>query len=457
MDSPAVTNQENFRQRVRQSFTGAAANLVLRAYDCAGERFGTGLAERVRVADILLRQRADHIVVTAALLASLRRHGCIEASEIRSLFGEVPAGLVEKVFSEKVLRTDTEVHRKEDVRLFLESISDDIRTLILQIGLRLAELEKIAGQDGNDHRNIARETLELYVPLTGRMGMGGLRTQLEDVCFRILEPAIYEELAQNVEPIRAEDNVCLELLKVGVKRLLRRNGVKGTVYGRAKGLYSIHRKMNRLGCSLEEIMDKIGLRIIVSSVEKCYAVLGLLHTHFRPVPGTFDDYIGLPKENGYQSLHTCVYPVPDISHKPVEFQIRTEAMHWEAEFGVAAHWLYKSGEETKVSSDRQLQWLRGLLSHHERSASHAEFIEHLHRQVFDDRLVVFDAAGQPIRLPAGTTVRNFAGQFSRSNGLESIVRVNGVVRPSDYPLRDGDTVELIVEETCVDGGDGIIA
>ncbi len=437
--------RENFCELVRRSFTGAAAALVLKAYDCAAERFDTDLVEHIHVADMLLRQHADYIVVTSALLVPLRRYGCIEADEIGSLFGEAPAALVENALSEGVLRSDTEAHRKEDLRLLLRSISGDVRAVILRLGLRLAELERLADRGSDEHHAIARETLEVYVPLADRMGMREIRTRLEDACFRILDPSAYKEIARSVEPIWVEDNVCLELLTAGIRRLLEQNGIGGTVYGRAKGLYSIYRKMQRLGCSLEEIMDKIGLRIIVSSVEECYAVLGLLHTHFRPVPGTFDDYIGLPKENGYQSLHTCVYPVPDVSYKPVEFQIRTEAMHWEAEYGVAAHWLYKSAEEARVSSERQLQWLRSLLPQHERAADYAEFVEHLRRQVFDDRLVVFDGAGQPLWLPAGATVRDFVERLDKSRHLEYVVRVNGIARPMDYPLRDGDTVEWSVK------------
>jgi (p)ppGpp synthase/HD superfamily hydrolase len=396
MDDPKVTSSLDFRERVRLSFDRATADLVLKAHDCAVERFGAEHAGHTLVADRLLRQHADPVVVTAALLAPLRRHGCMEASEVLSLFGQVPADLVEKVFLEHPLRTDTEAHREQDMQHFLKSISGDIRAVILRIGLRLAELERLAAQDSDKCQDIARETLELYVPLADRMGMGMLCTQLEDVCFRILRPAVCEELARNVEPIQAEDELCLELVKLAVERLLRQNGVNGTTHGRTKGLYSLYRKMYRLECPLEDIMDKIGLRIIVSSVEECYAVLGLLHTHFRPVPGTFDDYIGFPKENGYQSLHTCVYPATDVSHKPVEFQIRTEAMHRVAEYGIAAHWRYKSAEEAQASSDRQLQWLRGLMPQREKAASHAEFIEHLRRQVFDS---------DPVRCVSSSSIR----------------------------------------------------
>jgi len=365
--------------------------LVLKARDYTAERLSAQhFSEQIRAADILLGQSVDATVVTAAFLVPLRRQGCMSTDDVQHLFGAEVASLVERVLSDSILRTDTEEHRREDLQRFLGSMSTDIRVIILRLGLRLAELEGYAGSNGPEHHPIAQETLDLYVPLAGRMGMGALRTQLEDICFRLLEPVVYGELERNLTPIRAEDDVCLELLKAGVRDMLKEHGVEAQISGRRKGLYSLYRKMQRLQRPLEEVMDRIGLRIIVSSVEECYAVLGLLHNRFRPVAGTFDDYINLPKENGYQSLHTCVYPVPDISHKPVEFQIRTEGMNRQAEFGIAAHWLYKSQDEAALDSEQQLQWLRSLLPQHTRASSHAEFIEGLHRQVFDDRLVVFD-------------------------------------------------------------------
>jgi len=390
LNEKADVREKDLRQLVEESFTGAAAALALKAHDCAAERWGEGFAEQTRAIDILLSQHAAPGVIAGAFLALLRQHGYIEASEIRSRFGETLAMLVEKVFAEEILRTDTEAHRKQDLRYFLRSISGDLRAALLRFALRLAELERLADRDDGGRRDMAQETLDLYVPLADRIGMGVLRTRLEDVCFRILRPTLYEELAQRLEPIRAEDEACLALLMQGAMRLLKQHGIVGAVHGRAKGLYSLGRKMCRLKCSLQEIMDRIGLRIIVSSVEECYTVLELLHTHFRPVPGTFDDYIGSPKQNGYQSLHTCVYPATDVSHKPVEFQIRTEAMHQEAEHGIAAHWLYKSEAEAKFHSERQLEWLHSLLSQRERAANHREFIECLRQQVFDNRPVFLD-------------------------------------------------------------------
>jgi (p)ppGpp synthase/HD superfamily hydrolase len=442
MDRFKEKSAESFRELARRFFADADADMVLSAHDLVVERLD-GDSSLVRAADVLLRQQADQIVVTAALLVPLRRCACIEPDEMRSRFGDAPTHLVENVFRENTAYTDTEAHRKEDVRRFLESISGDLRAVILQIGLRLAELERLGDQADDDHPDIARDTMDLYVPLADRMGMAMLRTQLEDACFQILEPAVYAELARSAEPLQAEDNICLELLKDEIRNLLERNGVNGTVQSRTKGLYSLYHKMCRRKCSLQDVMDMMGLRIIVSSVEECYKVLGLLHTHFRPIRGTFQDYIGSPKKNGYQSLHTSVYPVPDICQKPVEIQIRTETMHREAEFGIAAHWRYKGEDDMNLDAERQLQWVHSLLLRHEQAVRHAEFIEHLRRQVYDDQLVVFDKTGQKIWLPADGTVRDFAERVGRSNQPGLVARVNGVAQPMSCPLRDEDTVELI--------------
>lgn len=375
---------ESLRQLVRQSFTGAAEDLVLKAYDCAAERLDDAFADQTRAASILLAQHADHIVVASAFLTPLRRQELIDLAEVESQFGEQPATLVEGVFREDILYAATEQDQEKNLRRFLKSISGGLRALVLRIGLRLAEVERLADQDADRCHDVARETMELYVPLADRMGMGTLRTSLEDTCFRVLEPSIYEELVRGVEPIRAEDELCLDLLKHDVERLLQEHGLGGQVSGRTKGLYSLYRKMCRLNCPLPEIMDRIGLRIILSSEAACYQALKVLHTQYRPVRGTFDDYIAHPKENGYQSLHTCVYPVPEISHKPVEFQIRTDSMHREALFGVAAHWLYKDEEEARASGAGRLEWLRSLMAQRDRVGSHAEFIQHLRQQVFGD-------------------------------------------------------------------------
>jgi GTP pyrophosphokinase len=230
------------------------------------------------------------------------------------------------------------------------------------------------------------------------------------------------------------------LLKQGVEHLLERNGIEATVTGRTKGLYSMFCKMERKGATIEQIMDKIGLRIIVQSVRDCYTVLGLLHTQFRPIPGAFDDYIGLRKENGYQSLHTCVYPLRKTSAKPVELQIRTELMHQNAEFGVAAHWRYKTQEEGSEENDRPLGRLRSISTKCQQLSSE-EFVAQLKRQVFEENVVVFSEAGQRMRVAAGSTVSDYIERHNRCL-TENVAVINGQPQAADYELQDGDMIEL---------------
>ncbi|MBW1677778.1 MAG: bifunctional (p)ppGpp synthetase/guanosine-3',5'-bis(diphosphate) 3'-pyrophosphohydrolase [Deltaproteobacteria bacterium] len=430
-------------RQIRQSFLREDADVVVKAYDYVVSRLGKQPDEGLRTAQVLLAQQTDHVVVSSALLASLYLHNIPpDSKELQRLFGNTIADLMESLKWTELMRTDTEAHQEEDMKVLLLSLEDDLRSVVVRVGLRLARLEHILKTDCTNSCQIAKETLDVYVPLARRMGMGALREKLEDVSFRLLQPDIYRELAERIEPIRAEDEACLQILVAAVRRLLDRNGFKGTVSGRTKNLYSLYTKMRRLNASLEAIMDKIGIRIITTSVADCYQILGLLHTHYRPIPGTFDDYIGLPKDNGYQSLHTCVYPVRDISDKPVEFQIRTELMHMEAEFGVAAHWRYKDEDDAHVEDERQLQWLRSLRKKRDDITTHRDFVEKLRKEVFDDHLVVFTEKGRQVRLPVGATVRDFLDRINPSHLSEVSLHVNGQVCSMGCHLRDGDTVEI---------------
>lgn len=441
----------SFEAQVRQSYGDAEAAKVLRAYAYAVERLEDEADRHLRAADVLLDQRAEAIVVTAALLSLPHQRGDLSADEIALAFGDEITRLVARASADDVLTIDDEACQIEGLREWLTSISADIRTAVLRVGLRLGTLEALAeriedGEQDDDPKAVARETLDLYVPLADRIGMGALRTRLEDACFRLLQPAVHAEMTRSIESIRKQDQICLSLLEDGVTRLLEQRGVDATVQSRTKGLYSIYRKMCRLDRCLDDVMDRIGLRIIVPSIEACYQVLGHLHTRFRPVPGTFDDYIGFPKENGYQSLHTCVYPVPDVSAKAVEFQIRTEAMHREAEYGVAAHWLYKNQEEDRAEDRRQLEELRQLLPESDKGFDFDAFLDRLHRRVHDDRLVVFRHQRHHVRLPANTTVRDLVRQLVGPNEPETHLRINGACHSPDYLLRDGDSPAQVTAE-----------
>ena len=376
------------------------------------------------------------------MLAPLIWQNLTDVGHVRERFGPDVSTALENLQDSFFPTIDGRQGQGQNIRAVLASMGGIPRKAILLITFRLLALESANESCGPDERKLAQETLDLLVPIANRLSLGDLRRRLEDACFYLLAPQEYDDLREKVAPIQSEDDKCLEILLAGVKRLLVNNSIQGRVQGRTKSLHGIRRKMVRTGKTLEEIMDRIGLRVIVTSVPDCYTVLGLLHAHFKPIPGTFDDYIGLPKENGYQSLHTCVYPVREISHKPIEFQIRTELMHLEAEHGTAAHWRYKN-EGATVESDRQrTQWMKGLIRQHREAASSQDFIERLHRQVFRDHLVVFGNGGRIVRLAENATVRDYLKIINAHVSQNATVKVNGQVIGLDCALRDGDSIEV---------------
>jgi (p)ppGpp synthase/HD superfamily hydrolase len=222
--------------------------------------------------------------------------------------------------------------------LLLQSTTDDIRETFAALGRRLTELEGLAGQDSTPANDLAQSTLARLLPLADRLSLDALATQLQDACFAILLPAEYRRLRNSLKPTQVEDALHLAMLRDEIKHLLAHHSIVSVVRGRIKGLYSLYRKMCRRGYDLERVRDRVAIRIVVGSTDDCYKVMGLIHNHFVYVPGTFDDYIGAPKANGYQSLHTCISAA---GRRPAEIQIRTLQMHVEAEYGRAAHWRYK--------------------------------------------------------------------------------------------------------------------
>jgi guanosine-3',5'-bis(diphosphate) 3'-pyrophosphohydrolase len=372
---------KEFQGLVRQRFSEEEGALILEALDLYSEHIDEKIASDLSAAHLLLKQYADHCIIISALLVPLKQKGIIEITEIKKRFGETIASLVEKAYTNEVMRTDTESHRREDLGALLNLMAKDIRVVILLIGIRLDRLNYLALKRQDDLHDIARETLDIYVPIAGKMGMGSMRAALEDVCFRILKPELYDYMNRKLKPILAEDAVFLKLTKRIICSLLENNGIKGSVYGRTKGLYSLYQKMQRQRKSLQGIMDRIGIRIVVPSVKDCYTTLSLVHSRFYPIPRTFDDYIARPKNNGYRSLHTSVSPTSNVSNKPIEIQIRTMAMHGEAEYGIAAHWLYKDAMGSYSEEHKQAQWFKELLSRLENIPTHSDFIKELQRQV----------------------------------------------------------------------------
>jgi GTP pyrophosphokinase len=446
-DTLELADDSLFIEKINQTFSEAEADLVGRAHaffiknKCADNSAG------YRTADLLFEQEADAVSIAASLLAPLLWQNLASTDEIRDHFGPAVAATLENLHPPFTCHDGGRPYRHKDIQEILDTIGGVPRKALLFISFRLLALECATPPCSDAARSMAQETLDLLVPIANRLSMGDLRRRLEDACFRILDPDKYAYLKENVAPIQAEDDKCLKILLDGVQRLLENNGIAGRVQGRTKSLHGIHRKMTRTGRSLQEIMDRVGLRVIVASVPACYTVLGLLHAHFKPIPGTFDDYIGLPKDNGYQSLHTCVYPVREISHKPIEFQVRTELMHMEAEHGTAAHWRYKGASEASDHDRRQAQWMRGLAHQHAEAPSSEAFVELLHRQVFQDHLVVFGNGGRIVRLAERATVRDYLTIANIEAPQGAAVKVNGRTAALDHLLRDGDSIEVLAGDT----------
>ena len=437
--SESIDRLGRLRRQIRDRFGPVGSEPVLRALDWALAHSPERENEIARLGSLLLAQHADHASLAAMFLSRAASDAAL--GPLPNEFGDEISGLVLDLRSVSPASDHEDGLGVLDLRPLMDSMTRDVRSVLLRVAGCVFDLENAAQSthERSDLRPMAREAFDVHAPLAERLGLYQLRRRLEDAAFRVLEPEVYRELSAAVAPIREQDEACVRILVDGVVRLLSRNGVTAEVVGRTKGLYSLYQKMLRKQCSVDQIMDRVGVRVIVDSVPTCYQVLGLLHAHFCPIPGTFHDYVGRPKENGYQSLHTCVHPLPGASAKPVEFQIRTQAMHTNAEFGAAAHWRYKNRCDADVIRSDQLRWL-GDLSARCQVLDSPEFLEELRRQVYEEQIVVFQEEGGQLRLPAGSTVRDFLSRTLGWDRPDVVVHINGVHADDGAVLRDGDTV-----------------
>ncbi len=449
-DSLKLADDSLFIDKIQNTFKAADADLLARAHAFSREKLCGGNSTGYKAVDLLFDQNADATTIAGALLAPILWKNLTDIGHVREHFGTDVATALEDLQDSFFPAINARPRESENIHALLVSIDGIPRKAILYITFRLLALECAIDTCETNTRQMAHEALDLLVPIANRLSLGDLRRRLEDACLHVLDPQNYENLREKVSPIQSEDDKCLKILLAAVNRLLANNGIQGRVQGRTKSMHGICRKMARTGKTLEEIMDRVGLRVIVTSVPECYTVLGLLHAHFKPIPGTFDDYIGLPKDNGYQSLHTCVYPVREISHKPIEFQVRTELMHLEAEHGTAAHWRYKNEAAAAERNHHRTQWMEGLVRQHRESAGSEAFIERLHRQVFRDHLVVFGNGGRIVRLAENATVRDYLKIINAHVPQDATVKVNGRVVALDCALRDGDSVAVPADGPAAD-------
>lgn len=398
----------------------------------------------IKLAELLRDLEVDPEVLAVAFLHDLPKHTNVSYEEIARQFGENISGLVKGSQCLSTLRSGSTEEMWEDLEGVLVEMSRDIRIAIIRLVHRLYDLENNIWKSRDEARQMVEETFDIYIPIAKRLGLGIIKERLEDMAFKTLHPTIYKELEKKVARIRDEDEACLTLLIKAINGILETANIKAKIWGRLKTLYSIYSKMVRHKKRMEDVLDTIGLRIIVDDVNTCYRVVGYIHTNFTPIPKTFDDYIGASKPNNYQSLHTCIYPVKNITYKPVEIQIRTHDMHEVAEFGAAAHWKYKDGQHLVANTDEQLFWIRSLLSMKKKSPNRGDFIRNLKESVSKNFIIAFDENGKVYRLPQNSSPLYFAKLKGIFEEDESKIKakINGRFRDVKEELHDGDTVEI---------------
>ncbi len=418
----------------------------------SGEDF---ISHSVEVAKILVEQHLDSVTIAAALLHDVAEDADVPVHGLREAFGEEVAGIVDGLtkISSLTFRSSEE-EQVENYRKLLLSIARDARVIMVKLADRLHNMRTLEHLPREAQRRIAIETREIYAPLAHRFGMAGIKAELEDLAFKFLEPEDYRALAKKVQAKRAEREEMVNRLKVPLEEALRRAGLADfEITGRPKHLWSIYKKMRQRNKPFEEIYDLMAVRVLVHSVADCYHALGVIHHHWTPLQERIKDYIASPKSNAYQSLHTTIF---GPGGQLYEIQIRTREMHRTAEFGIAAHWIYKEGKRVDAL-DTRFAWFRQLLELQQDARSPQEFLEFLKVDLYQDEIFVFTPKGDVKRLPKGATAIDFAFAVHTEVGLHCQgAKVNGRIAPLHRPLKNGDTVEILTSPQARPSKDWLI-
>ena len=399
----------------------------------------------IAVAKILAGFGMDNETVIAGLLHDVVEDTEYTREQLVNDFDEKIAALVDGVTKLGNISYDasSEKIQAENFRKMFLAMSKDIRVLIIKLADRLHNMRTLEYMPTNKRASKAMETLEIYAPLAGRLGMFSIKFELEDLALKFLHPIEYKKLSDAVTLKKEKYEQDVETLISEISSELKQAGIQGEVKGRNKHLYSIYRKMVIQKKELDEIFDLLAVRILVSSVKDCYAALGLVHTRWTPIPGRFKDYIAMPKPNMYQSLHTTVL---GDNGEPFEIQIRTYEMHRIAEYGIAAHWKYKEGKVSgkEDESEQKLAWVRQALEMQNEADDSVEFLENLKMDLFDNQVFVFTPGGDVMELPADSTPLDFAFKIHTDVGVRCVgAKVNGKMVTIDHHLNNGDIVEIV--------------
>ena len=402
----------------------------------------------IAVANILLNLRLDAASIAAALLHDVVEDTLVTIEQVAQLFGHEIAHLVDGVTKLTALEAQTKEEAQAGTyRKMFIAMADDPRVVLVKLADRLHNMRTIGSISSVRQQRIARETLDIYAPLAHRLGIWQIKWELEDRSFAVLNPEKYQEISRQLALRRDVRERIVQRVIARLRQVLDREGLKAEITGRPKHIYSIYRKMERKGVSFDQIYDQIAVRVIVNAVSECYQVLGIVHALWPPVPGEFDDYIAMPKESMYRSLHTTVL-IP--GGQPCEIQIRTHEMHEVSEHGIAAHWRYKEGfGRSDASFEAKLAWLRGLIEWRRDLTDAREFVESLKTDVLEEQVYVFTPKGKIIDLPVGSTPVDFAYRIHTQVGHSCVgAKVNNRMVPLDYQLQSGEIVQVMTAKNA---------
>ncbi len=443
--------QDAILNKLKNQYPQEQYEIIKKAYDFAkqahaGQKRQSGedyFVHPVSVSEILIDMGLDYETVMAAFLHDVIEDTPHTEEELEGIFGKTVVMLVNGVTKLNKLQFKSSVDEQaENLRKMLFAMSDDIRVIIIKLADRLHNMRTLLFKSSDRQKEISRETLEIYAPIAERLGMGTIKGELEDLAMRYLNPDDYYALVQKISAKKVERQEFVQNVVKDIKAKLAEMKVEGEVNGRPKHFYSIYKKMQS-GKEFEQIYDLIAVRIIVDTIKDCYAVLGAIHTMWKPLPGRFKDYIAMPKANNYQSLHTTV-----ISQygSPFEIQIRTHEMHDIAEFGIAAHWKYKEGRLTQDQSimDNRMQWIRSIMEVQKDLRDNAEFLQSLKVDLYPDEVFVITPKGKVVSLPKGATGIDFAYAVHTEVGHKCVgIKVDGKIVPINTRLSNNSIVEVI--------------
>ena len=410
------------------------------------------LSHPLEVALILAKMRLDLPSIAAGLLHDTVEDTLATLDEIRELFGQDVAQIVDGVTKLSKIEFHSQIHKQaENIRKMILAMSKDLRVILVKLADRLHNMRTLEYQKEHKRVRIARETLDIYAPLASRLGIDWIKRELEDLSFKYLYPEEYDELLEKVEAKLGQRKAYVEEVKDLIARKMADFGLSCRVLGRPKHLYSIFRKMKMRNLPLDEIYDLIAFRIILKTQKECYEALGIVHSLWKPVPGRFKDYISLPKANMYQSLHTTV--IGPYGEK-MEIQIRTEEMDKVAREGIAAHWLYKEGTIVTPEKQKQFDWLNQLREWQKELKDPREFLDSVRMDLFPNEVYVFTPQGDVKEFPRGATPIDFAYAIHTEVGHHCMgAKVNGKMVPLKYELQNGDVVEIITSPQHVPSRD----